>query len=337
MMAELLFPPYGVMDQAEQAAVRLTAPADWIGDASAPTHLEQWLAWRDGVLKDINQVLWPQWDPTNVAWQEAESLYTMERLTRADLHVLEAMGRKLPGRGLDSLPDSPNREDECFSHREMFIIEDDRPLDDDQPKIPFASFYHQYDRSLPRRIADSVAPLWFRSVHQKLASAVHQFKVLLQRPRPYQMAMMLGHFDFVREIGQTALTPSACSGHCLQGVVGVGGVLEVFAANDVTLESSNRRALQQFAVDIGDRRVMAGIHYPSDNLCSWMILMHLADRVYRNPCIKQWLWFAIEHQSRVYAEILEAAKHDWGRVYEPVLQRIRKLAPDPRYCDEPGA
>ena len=60
------------------------------------------------------------------------------------------------------------------------------------------------------------------------------------------------------------------------------------------------------ALDIGDHRVMAGVHDPSDNLGTWVVLMGLANHVYGSTEIKAKLWQAITDESLVYRLIRES-------------------------------
>ena len=201
--------------------------------------------------------------------------------------------------------------------------------------MPFGSDYNTYDSLLDPNYANSVAPMWFHSVRHKLRHTHYHIKALLQRPRPHQAALMTGYPHFINEVTQTGLTPSACSGHCVQGVLGIGGVYEYFVQSGVELDDKNQESLRQYAVDIGDRRVMAGIHYPSDNLSSWILFMNLADRVYRNPKVKPWIWDAIRHRSFVYQTIVKfVAKHSStaeATALRRSLDHLRSLAP--KDCD----
>jgi len=142
---------------------------------------------------------------------------------------------------------------------------------------------------------------------------------------------MLGYPSYVYEVAIRGLTPSSCSAHCIQGLIGIGGVFEYFNSSGVSLDNSNLKCLKQVAVDIGDRRVMAGVHYPSDNLCSWVVLMSLADHVYRNTDVKGFLWDAIENHSWVYQSII---KHDrqlrGGSALRQALDYLHSLIP--RQC-----
>ena len=93
-----------------------------------------------------------------------------------------------------------------------------------------------------------------------------------------QMAIRFDVSDFRYHEAVTSLSPSMCSGHCLQSSVCVGGSIEA-AIGVLNLTPEVKAALGQWAVDIGDRRVFAGVHFPSDNLCSWITFLRMADYV----------------------------------------------------------
>ena len=75
-------------------------------------------------------------------------------------------------------------------------------------------------------------------------------------------------------------------------------------------------ALLQLAVDIGDRRVFAGIHYPSDAIASWIVVKTLADHVFRNSEVKGLLLEAIKTRSEVYAKLSKIG------IYTPAMSLI---------------
>ena len=319
------FPPYGFMFLDERGSLGVRVPLDWnppCGAVPQITREIEWRKWRDHIVADLNRVLWPSWDPVRGEWIDCPALELMHPLTRADLTLLDHMAQTMPLRGLQAVTNSPSLQPDAFSHREMFIIEDNRQLDGEDSTRSFASFYKMYDKDLPDKTAAEVSPLWFNAVSRKMSKLGHQIKDVLQRPRAYQMAFRTGDFGFFHEEGRTSQTPSMCSNHCLQGMIGVGGVYEDFHARKITF---NQDALKQFAVDIGDRRVMAGIHYPSDNLCSWILVLKLAPLVYRDPTLKNWLWDAIEHRSMIYDQILTLSKTNEGAAYRPALDYLHSV------------
>jgi membrane-associated phospholipid phosphatase len=100
----------------------------------------------------------------------------------------------------------------------------------------------------------------------------------LQRPRPHQVASLHGlAFEVQRAPG--AVTSATPSGHAIQGLMGVAGAiveLRRYHRFDAPLLSR----LRQYAVDVGDRRVFAGVHFPTDNLASWCLALSLCSHVY---------------------------------------------------------
>ena len=100
-------------------------------------------------------------------------------------------------------------------------------------------------------------------LHRKVGTFALQIKERLQRPRAYQVALIQGRAGFLHRPAATADTPSMCSGHCLQGSL---AGCRVFDSDARRMTNRSIEILQQFTVDIGDRRVFAGVHYPSDNL-----------------------------------------------------------------------
>ena len=151
-----------------------------------------------------------------------------------------------------------------------------------------------------------------------------QFKRALQRPRPYQMALVMGKpGGHIYEEAFTAASPSMSSGHCLQGLIGVGGIFEFFIEKGTPIIGEHADALRQYGVDIGDRRVMAGVHYPSDNLCSWIIALRMAEHVYREAdAVKKELALAIQ-QSQIFQLIAGSGVE----VYKPALEMLFPLMP----------
>ena len=100
------------------------------------------------------------------------------------------------------------------------------------------------------------------------------------------------------------------SGHALEGVM---AGCAVFAGLETSLTPDAMRALQQWTVDIGDRRVMAGVHYPTDSFASWIVALDMADRVFPGGSVKsvrRFLAAAIRERSHVYAYMKERIDND---------------------------
>jgi hypothetical protein len=107
-----------------------------------------------------------------------------------------------------------------------------------------------------------------------------RFKELFQRPRPYQAAYLLNR-PYSFELARSSMTPSMLSGHGLTGVVGrCGGYMTSRLRHQLEDVGGAVAEFQQYAVDIGDRRVFAGVHYPSDSIGSWFVSLRLCDHMF---------------------------------------------------------
>jgi hypothetical protein len=92
----------------------------------------------------------------------------------------------------------------------------------------------------------------------------------------------------------------------------VGAALEQLLNSGQTITD----AFRQYLVDPGDRRVMAGVHYPFDNIASWLMIF-LAIPYVRNQGAKEEFWQAIG-KSKVYRLMAEA-----DGVYRPALEALK--------------
>jgi len=274
----------------------------------------QWVKFLNDTLAELELVLWPTF--RNGAWS-AGSYDQMIALTEADFRMFAVLD-KLPGRGLDTVPETPLISNVCPAHRTWYLKEDGQ-------KTGMEERYRHYDRSLTDKQADLVRTTWNNSLKIKesttgAGSVTLQFKRFMQRPRPYQMALMMG-IPHAHEIAHTAPTPSMSSGHCLQGLIGIGGVFEHFIKQGKPILGDHAEALRQYGTDIGDRRVMAGVHYPSDNVSSWIIALLLAEHVFtKTPAIKGELALAIK-QSILYPLITNSDE----AAYQPAINKLAQL------------
>ncbi|WP_353959298.1 phosphatase PAP2 family protein [Paeniroseomonas aquatica] len=114
--------------------------------------------------------------------------------------------------------------------------------------------------------------------------------------------------EFESQTAATSLTSSTFSGHCLQGIVAGCAVFEVWQHNNLLRSADSAACLAQFSVDIGDRRVFAGVHYPTDNVASWILAMNLIPHIFKEPePILKFAKFAITERSHVYKELQKRA------------------------------
>jgi hypothetical protein len=188
----------------------------------------------------------------------------MEDLTRADLGMLPALQAQLQH--------APHGQ---RTHRKFFEAED---------AATFGSFHHdEYDATLPMMAYRLLPALIHRGLSDCAGSLVIQLKEQFQRPRAFQLGFGNPN-DYFRLATRSADHPSfpsghALQGHALQGLVGTMHACLSLQRLGYGLAEAQRTALARLATDIGDRRVMAGVHYPSDSLGSWIVALRLVEHV----------------------------------------------------------
>lgn len=295
------------------------APVDWRGAQSYED-------WSKAALALLNDVLWPSWQVAagaTVGGWVGPSAARMDLLTKADLEILKEIRTDGPKRPIDQRLRSPLRRPGGFTHGQFFLAEDDAKLGES---------YEEYDAT--GKVPGSAVRAMFTgdpTAHsRKLGNVPLEFKNRLQRPRPYQAALLTGLAGFTWTMAKTSMTPAIPSGHAIQGLMGVSCLAEQLIVDKTTLLADQWRALQQLAVDIGDRRVMGGVHYPSDNIASWLLTLELIDHVFDEAeAVRAFVWSAITERSLVYQRILTAMEtsNDALRAYEPSIDAMKARAP----------
>jgi hypothetical protein len=305
------FPPYGVLNQHFEDVIseHPLFPIDWTGFPEGTGSLpDQWEQWREATLDIIAKNLWPRFCQGQ-GWC-GDSADSMVPLTETDLVLMKDIRK---------LFEKPASSHSPCTNRELFENEDTQAK-------PFGSMHANYDPTLPFRLLEKMPRVAMWSLGSKAGTAAPQIKRILQRPRGYQIAALWGRSDFVCDRAISSDSPSICSGHAYEGTMMVGGIIDRFLLDHEDLTPNNWFALQQYAVDIGDRRVMAGVHYPSDNLASWLMVMRIAPSVFRDQRVKGMLWDAITNNSQVYAAIRAAIADGAGEVYRPAVEALEHAA-----------
>jgi PAP2 superfamily len=313
----MLLPPYGFMsklflDRIEQESI----PTDWrpSADLAGLSRNEGWQRWQNNTALQLSKILWPVYGGGQWIGAAKEK---MGILTTADFEILD----KLSSEQSDIFsrpPLSPKAAVGIRPHKEWFEAEDggDEFL---------GSHYETYDTGAPRGFVTEVPNLMEDALPAKVASADLQFKQIFQRPRPYQVAKLMGRERFSYEHSKYAASPSLPSAHCLQAILSGAAVYSKYKT-DLFRDDDRLACLQQLTVDIGDRRVMAGVHYPSDNICSWILALQLSEFVFRDKDVKGFIWDSISKKSIVYHAIREKILQQPGCPYQPSWDYMRQLA-----------
>ena len=239
-----IWAPFGFLDVRNEAEPPVLPP-DWF--VPAGLHAD----WRHALecnADEIGKNIWPWWDQENCCWSDVGiSMYDASSLALADVVIC----RELAG-----LLTTPPVSGGHSTHLDCFRGEDIDGL--------AAPSVYEYLKSTGVS-ADFSAHA--QEAGKRLESLTFAFKRRFRRPRPYNAALVLGLSKFPWEYAKSSLHASLISGHGAQGMLGVAAawLLETAEAR----ETSRARAMQ-LAVDFGDRRVMAGVHYPSDNFASWV-------------------------------------------------------------------
>jgi hypothetical protein len=293
-------PPWGQMDEELLALIDSSpVPPDW-------TPHQPFETWRDKTIERIADTLWPIYRANGSAWQSpaVAELFDADFSLMAPLHPI--LG--LPIRGMLST---------TATHSDLFAEEDDE-------KVGFGNDYTRYDPSLNGLVKDQFRNVLHAGYLNKVGTIPLQFKQVFQRPRPWQVAFIQGRSGYQYRVAASANTPSLVSGHCFQGSL---AVCNVYAEFGHAMSSESVEVLKQFAVDIGDRRVFAGVHYPSDNLSSWFAALELVPYVFdrsRVSAVKKFLCGAINGKSAVFAAIRGHVAANKKSPYRAIVAAIGK-------------
>ncbi|KSV76025.1 hypothetical protein N185_16385 [Sinorhizobium sp. GW3] len=306
---EIKFPAYGEFATVYQNSVnpQALAPAAWRPNLPQAERESSWKQWRSETLAIINSTLWPQWDENSHDWLNGD-YDKMLALTLADF---EQFARLHAAGVFDAAPKTPVSAASIPTHRQYFVDEDTGKL---------GERYYFYDHSLPSAQLEKLPTDLRAGLKDKAGSVSIQFKQFVQRPRAYQVAKLLGRpHNF--ELAATSMTSSMTSGHCFQGCLAAACIYEAWIARGFNPTDQQIEALQQFGVDIGDRRTFAGVHYPSDNMSSWILSLRLGREVFSDQRIWTFLVDAILKRSAIYSLITTSG----AAVYSDALAEIETL------------
>jgi len=285
---------------------------------------KEWRTWRDKTLEIILTLLWPVYDFDSRSWQGAATTL-MHGLTEADFRLLQVLRPVLR----TNVPNLANP----VSHFEMFQLEDHAEDKLDRE----AGVDRGVDRTLRSYLENRADQLtidtlarWVGSgMLRKAGSLPVQLKRYLQRPRAFQVSDSLGHSWFTHHQALQSPSPSMISGHAFKGCT--LGIAAFYHATALGCPPPIFDALSHLTVDFGDRRVFAGVHYPGDNVGSWITAMLICEHVCADGgrLGREFLWQAISTKSVVYAAIAQAIERNEAEEHEPAFALLNELGANP--------
>lgn len=286
------FPPYGHMIK------------EWEDDTGTPQAPDEWKgrmkyeAWIDAMARLFGDILWPRFDEASRSWT-GKAVPMMEDLTELDFTLFSDLRKKIhdPFPGVGQFP----------THYEVFQMEDEA----DAKQAGSPTIDRGPDKSLRLIQAALLAPAQVEALVTAHMTGVRRgannvdldLKVRMQRPRAYQMAWIMEK-DFSHQMAKSALTPSMISGHCFETLTGGAHAYRLASAEHYSDDAID--ALARWTVEVGDRRVYAGVHYPSDNISSWITALLLAPEIGIAESEVAWLWEIVQARSLVYRAVDDA-------------------------------
>ncbi|UFZ06361.1 phosphatase PAP2 family protein [Bradyrhizobium ontarionense] len=319
MNKSLTFPPYGRMvAEFEERVGQGEPPTDWNAD-------DNWPLWRDKMLEIITTLLWPVYDFSTLSWQ-GPATTRMLGLTEADFELFTGL-RPYNRQDVPGLA-KPRQ------HFELFQMEDhaEDKLDHDAGVDRGVDLTLRYylEGHADKLTTDTLANWVESGMLRKAGGLPVQLKQFLQRPRAYQMSDSMGKSWFTYHQALQSVSPSMISGHCFKGCT--LGMAAVYHATALGCEPRVFDALTRLCVDFGDRRVFAGVHYPSDNLSSWITAMLIAKHVCAadsGRLGRKFLWNAISTKSVVHAAIGNAIALGQAPDHAPAFELLNQLGANP--------
>lgn len=294
-------PPYGKPPLNLDSAGTEQPPGDWAGDAAA------WAQFFDRLRDDIATHIWPIWNPQTKNWEGASTAFA-EQATQAEnalcITHLQQAGI------LDELPDARaySGANDPMTQHWHYVVEDQigcalsgTPFEVAAGTFPGRNAVF-YDSDLD---PDAMQALFGRMAGDKYRG-LFRLKLFFRRPRPQQTAFLFGQDDFIHHQARNSIHtgnhPALISGHCAQGLLLMCSLVDDLMSTGQVIDPDKLHAYGQFAVDFGDRRVFAGVHYPTDNIASWIAVVRVIEHVFgaHAPVIRAFIVNALKTQSTVY-------------------------------------
>ncbi len=301
-MTEFFFDPYGVLPgkyKKEGNSTNLVM-RDWQPRQDREVRLINFNRWLTEWRNEIADTIWPYYDPAAGQWH-GFAKNSAKELTELEIEVMiDAFMKENPT--IEENVYSPLARKEIGKHKKHYVDEDTEP-----PGINYIFYDNTLSTEEHENVMDTMLQAVSTSKHDgKKALGHFWLKNQLQRPRPLHSALKFNlEKNFSSKMSSRGQHPSIISGHCFQGIMMSCAVLEEWLLQG-PVDQKRQDSLAQFMVDIGDRRIFAGVHYPSDNMASWAMALSLIPYVFKDPDpIVEFVRDAIMKCSEVYQVVAE--------------------------------
>jgi hypothetical protein len=202
-------------------------------------------------------------------------------LQAEDFLVMEKLGSRRSGnvpQSLSSRYGSPSKKWADWQH---FLVEDTnqasaQDLDDtpqprrldgtDDLRVP-ANFGVSLEYWRKQAVSDWQLEQTMARFDKSFAWILKSLKSRFQRPRPHQAMTDFSRPFYVYDT-ESGQHPSFPAGHTLQSALWTATLL--FESDLAPSWTSHQKDLVSWAAGVSDRRVYAGLHYPSDTIAGWI-------------------------------------------------------------------
>ncbi len=253
-------PPYGVMSRNFLDLRARGQPRDWVVETD-------WAKWLNSVSRKLQANIWPTYDFKNGSWRGVASA-TATALTAEELEFMRPFRKNLR-----DFVDTPEK---CFIRHEFLRDAEDLRIGGrlDLYSQTVATAFGQY-------LSNGSSEDWFDGIiDANYGSTIVELKARFQRPRPYQCATILKCDDFSQELSRSFITPSLPSGHCFEATMALLELYKRLLEAPATNQRTSSGPIELYAAHISDRRVMAGLHFPTDNIASWYLAYSMCKTMY---------------------------------------------------------
>ena len=155
-------------------------------------------------------------------------------------------------------------------------------------------YYNYINSKYKEKLLD--CPISFNLLYDNIGqfkSLILELKMSFNRLRPFQSAFV-ENINIKTYISYAGKTPALPSGHSLQGFLFGAFIYLYFLKYYESLDENQFGEEINLLVDVsketGDRRVMAGVHYPSDVFASWIVFCCIINKLKIKSIIKPYYY-----------------------------------------------